>query len=205
MKLIVITLLMFFNFTNSQKIVNNDTIKNTVKIDTLSKINYDDLYTNINLKNLRDFLGKEIPYFVVKDINGNEFDSSKTKRLVIYSFWFSGCAACIGEINILNALQQKFKEQVDFISITFDSKFQIEEFVKKHPSNFRHLSVEKSFIEKLDLNGGYPRIILVSEGKIIKYQLTGINSQKTVSEKLFSFGTYYKFRSAIEQALANIK
>jgi cytochrome c biogenesis protein CcmG/thiol:disulfide interchange protein DsbE len=205
MKLIVISFLLLFNISNSQEIVNNDTIKKTAKIDSIPKINYDDLYTNINLKNLRGFLGKEIPYFVVKDINGNEFDSSKTKRLVIYSFWFSGCAACIGEIDILNALQQKFNDQVDFISITFDSKLQIEEFVKKHPSNFRHLSVEKSFIEKLDLNGGYPRIILASEGKIIKYQLTGINSQKTVPEKLFSFGTYYKFRSAIEQALATMK
>ncbi len=205
MKLIVISFLLFFNISNSQENENNDTIKKTAKIDSIPKINYDDLYTNINLKNLRGFLGKEIPYFVVKDINGNEFDSSKTKRLVIYNFWFSGCAACIGEIDILNALQQKFNDQVDFISITFDSKLQIEEFVKTHPSNFRHLSVEKSFIEKLDLNGGYPRIILASEGKIIKYQLTGINSQKTVTEKLFSFGTYYKFRSAIEQALATMK
>lgn len=203
MKLFIIFFLLFFKISFAQNLVFSDSLKKSNN-DSISKVNYDDLYAKINMKNLRIFLGKEIPFFIVKDVKGYEFDSSKTKRLVIYNFWHSGCFACVGEVDIFNALQEKFKDQVEFISMTFDTKSQIEEFEKKHPSNFRQFSLDKTFLKNLDIYGGYPTTILVLDGKIIKYQLTGVGSQKTVNEKLFSFGTYYKFRSAIEQALVTI-
>ena len=118
-------LLFVFNTVNCQTTSSIDTLNNSSKINN-SKIKYEDIYKNINLKINRSLLDMEIPYFVVKDIEGKEFDSSKTKRLAIYNFWFSACASCIGEVEILNELHNKFKDNVDFISITFDSKNEIE-------------------------------------------------------------------------------
>ena len=139
----------------------------------------------------------DIYSFKVKDIEGKEFDSSKTKRLAIYNFWFSACASCIGEVEILNELHNKFKDNVDFISITFDSKNEIEKHNINHPTMSRQLSLNKDFIKNLNMNIGYPTTLLVFDGKVVKYQLTGVSSKETIDSKIFMFGTYYKFRSAI--------
>lgn len=193
-----------FSFASSQ--TETDTVVNKIKIDSLEdKIKYEEIYDGINQKSKRQFLGKEIPFFKVKDINGVEFDSSKTKRLVFYNFWFAGCAPCVLETDMLNNLQSKFKHEVDFVSLTFDSKESVVNFIKKHPFNFRHLSVSKEFLSNLDINGGYPTSVLVFDVKIIKYRLGGPNDLKSLTSKLGLFGTYYKFRSAIEQTLATFK
>lgn len=204
MNKLFLLLVLSFSFASSQ--TETDTVVNKIKIDSLeNKIKYEEIYDGINQKSKRQFLGKEIPFFKVKDINGVEFDSSKTKRLVFYNFWFAGCAPCVLETDMLNSLQSKFKDQVDFVSITFDSKESIVNFIKKHPFNFRHLSVSKEFLFNLDINGGYPTSVLVFEGKIIKYRLGGPNDLESLTSKLGLFGTYYKFRSAIEQTLATFK
>jgi thiol-disulfide isomerase/thioredoxin len=190
--------LFIVNTVNSQTSPQKDTLKN------FSKIKYEEIYKNINLKLNRSLLGVEVPYFVVKDIDGKVFDSSKTKRLVIYSFWFSACAACLGEVEIINELHNKFNEQVDFISITFETKNDIEKYNINHPSVSRQLSLSKDFINNLNINIGYPTILLVFDGKVVKYQITGISSKESIDSKIFMFGTYYKFRSAIEQLLIQL-
>ena len=196
--------LIVINTANCQTISSTDTLNNSSENNN-SKIKYEDIYKNINLKINRSLLDMEIPYFVVKDIEGIEFDSSKTKRLVIYNFWFSACAACIGETEILNELHNKFKDKVDFISITFDSKNEIEKHNINHPTMSRQLSLNKDFIKNLNVNIGYPTTLLVFDGKVVKYQLTGVSSKETIDSKIFMFGTYYKFRSAIEQILEKLE
>lgn len=204
MNKLFLLLVLSFSFASSQ--TETDTVVNKIKIDSLEdKIKYEEIYDGINQKSKRQFLGKEIPFFKVKDINGVEFDSSKTKRLVFYNFWFAGCAPCVLETDMLNNLQSKFKHEVDFVSLTFDSKESVVNFIKKHPFNFRHLSVSKEFLSNLDINGGYPTSVLVFDGKIIKYRLGGPNDLKSLTSKIGLFGTYYKFRSAIEQTLATFK
>lgn len=204
MNKLFLLLVLSFSFASSQ--TETDTVVNKIKIDSLEdKIKYEEIYDGINQKSKRQFLGKEIPFFKVKDINGVEFDSSKTKRLVFYNFWFAGCAPCVLETDMLNNLQSKFKHEVDFVSLTFDSKESVVNFINKHPFNFRHLSVSKEFLSNLDINGGYPTSVLVFDGKIIKYRLGGPNDLKSLTSKLGLFGTYYKFRSAIEQTLATFK
>jgi cytochrome c biogenesis protein CcmG/thiol:disulfide interchange protein DsbE len=199
-------LFLVFSFSLASSQTETDTVVNKIKIDSLeNKIKYEEIYDGINQKSKRQFLGKEIPFFKVKDLDGIEFDSSKTKRLVFYNFWFSGCAPCVLETDMLNNLQSKFKDQVDFVSLTFDSKESVGEFIKKHPFNFRHLSVSKEFLTNLDINGGYPTSVLVLDGKIIKYRLGGPSDLESLTSKLGLFGTYYKFRSAIEQALVTFK
>lgn len=188
------------NTTNSQTPSTVDSLNTSLE----NKIRYEDIYNTINYKLKRSLLGVEVPYFIVKDIEGKEFDSSKTKRLVIYNFWFGACVACYGEVEILNELHDRFQEEVDFVSITFDSKEDVAKYNLKNPSKSRQISVSRYFIDKLGMSIGYPTTLLVLDGKVIKYQLTGANKD-SVGGQIFMFGTYYKFRSAIEQTLAKLE
>ena len=54
------------------------------------------------------------PGFVGKDLAGNDVDSStlfSSNQVTVVNFWFSGCSACVEEMDELNTLNERLKEQ----------------------------------------------------------------------------------------------
>ena len=53
------------------------------------------------------------PQFEGKDLDGNSVDSSlfANNAFTVVNFWFSGCKPCVDEMDDLDALNQRIKEQ----------------------------------------------------------------------------------------------
>ena len=53
------------------------------------------------------------PTFTGKDLDGNDVDSSifSQNAVTVVNFWFSGCKPCVDEMDDLDALNQRIKEQ----------------------------------------------------------------------------------------------
>ena len=79
-------------------------------------------------------LGKKLPEFSLKDLNGNFFSS---KQLIgkpsLINYWAIYCNPCVEEIPELNRLQEKYSEKMNFIAITESActEGEIEGFIKK--------------------------------------------------------------------------
>jgi peroxiredoxin len=89
-------------------------------------------------KNNQPIVGAPLPDFSFKDINGNAISLQKLKgKPIVINFWFTACVPCIEEMPALNELKEKFKNSdVVFLSMTFESKKQVMDFLKKHKFYF---------------------------------------------------------------------
>lgn len=66
---------------------------------------------------------------------GVDFKDYKSKKLVLIDVFATWCAPCIKGIPDMNALQEKYKDDLEIISILFEedkTKEEMLEFVKKH-------------------------------------------------------------------------
>jgi len=176
--------------------VENDSLKN--------KFDYDTAYYANNFSK-RDFIGFKFPHVNKIDINGELFESNNSKRLVLYNFWQKHCAPCITETDMLNQLESKFSNDVDFIGITYETKEDIIKFNKKHLFDFRHLSISENVITNLFIYNGYPATFLVFDGEIIAFSSGGPVDSNSKYYYVSLYNTYSKFRTAIENKLKEIK
>ncbi len=117
--------------------------------------------------NGRYLTGQPLPDFNFKDIYGKEMKLKdlKGKPLVI-NFWFAGCIPCLSELPELNALKEKYKNSdVIFLSMTFEKKSTVINYLKKHPFNFIPISDVKAYCDHMtDL---YPLTLFIDKTGII--------------------------------------
>ena len=123
------------------------------------------------------------PNFILKDIYGNEIDLSKMRGVVIINYWFISCPPCSVEKIYLKKLSDKFPN-INLISIGLDNKNDILNYKNLHhlPNRWKYISDAKS--KNIYNNGfGYPLTIFVySDGRILKFLLGGIQTDKIYSE-----------------------
>ena len=57
--------------------------------------------------------GDVFPQFTGKDLDGNDVDNSlfSANAFTVVNFWFNGCKPCVQELDDLNALNERIKEQ----------------------------------------------------------------------------------------------
>ena len=57
--------------------------------------------------------GDAFPQFTGKDLDGNDVDNSlfSANAFTVVNFWFNGCKPCVDEMDDLDALNQRIKEQ----------------------------------------------------------------------------------------------
>ncbi|GAB1856430.1 hypothetical protein MHTCC0001_12650 [Flavobacteriaceae bacterium MHTCC 0001] len=113
------------------------------------------------------YLNKQLPKFDLKTINGKKitFDELRGKPTLI-NFWFTRCPPCIEEMPILNKLYNKYKNEVNFISITYETKDHTEHFFKKHKFDFKHIINANDFIDSLGINRYPTNIFLDKDGRL---------------------------------------
>lgn len=140
---------------------------------------------------------KMLPDFTSKDQDGNPYskeDIAKNDATVI-NLWFTGCSACVEEMDDLNEYSQKLKEQegVDFVSMCTDvnyddsTKEAFERIMKDKKPTYKNLAVDyegemKDFLENIFV---YPTTIVVDKnGNVIGDPVEGALNIPEQQEKL---------------------
>ncbi|MFY0483882.1 TlpA family protein disulfide reductase [Flavobacterium sp. PLA-1-15] len=82
------------------------------------------------------------------------------------NFWFTRCPPCIEELPLLNKLKAKYGDKVNFISITFDDKKKVDDFLKKHKFDYMHITDSEKQIDALNISGFPTNMILDKDGVI---------------------------------------
>jgi len=127
-----------------------------------------------NKKSYTQLENKEFPYFELQSLNGKPVKLNDLKgKPTLINFWFTKCAPCIDEIPILNKFYDKYKDKVNFISITYEKKEDVQSFLKKHPYKFKHLINSDKFIKKLEITS-FPINIFIDKNGIVKKIESGI-------------------------------
>ena len=111
----------------------------------------------------------QFPDFTLTNMAGDKFSAQELKgKITVINFWFESCAPCIAEIDALNQLFLKFKDNPNFrfLSLTTDSPEKAKEAVKKYDILFDVFSIKRKECERLFCTEFPTNIIVDQEGKV---------------------------------------
>lgn len=119
--------------------------------------------------------GMPAPNFSVKTLDGKTLTLADLRgRVVVLSFWFIGCPACLGMEPKLNEFKAKFADQTDvlFLAMTADPAGDVRKYLAKERFDFIH-AVEAGAAMKLFAFSGYPKNIVIGKnGEIVYWRST---------------------------------
>ncbi|MCH2193262.1 TlpA disulfide reductase family protein [Kordia sp.] len=155
------------SYTIEETIKRNDSIINFIRYDFDRKVN--------RTGKIYDLENKPFPDFKLRNVKGEKITQKGLKgKITFINIWFVNCYPCRREMPLLNILHEKYKDKVDFKSITFDTKEKVKTFLETNAYTFEHLVNAKSFI-KNDLGVKiYPMIMIVDKDGIVRYVDKGI-------------------------------
>jgi redoxin domain protein len=140
---------------------------------------------------------KKLPVFTSKDQDGNPFsndDIAKNDATVI-NLWFTGCSACIEEMDEMNDIADEIKKEVgvDFVSMCTDvnyddsTKETYDRIMKEKNPTYKAIAVDyegdmKDYLEGIFV---YPTTIVVDKnGKVIGDPVEGTLIPQEQKDKL---------------------
>jgi thiol-disulfide isomerase/thioredoxin len=133
---------------------------------------------------LSKFKDKAFPKFDLNTLTGENFDLENLKgKPTMINFWFTRCAPCIDEMPILNKIKEKYKDDFNFIAITYEKEEAVKKFLNKHPFNFEHLINAENFTNQLGISA-YPMNLFLDKNGILKYVKGGIPYERKEGEEL---------------------
>lgn len=153
----------------------NMTVSFDVKI--VEKINRNDSLINVfkwqettegNLEKIYEYEGKEFPEYEFKTLQNENLRISDLKgKPVFIDLWFTSCRPCIAKFPDLNKIAKKYKNEIHFVAITFDTSKEVKKLLKKHPLDFIHLIDAKPFLKEIGQQL-YPKNVLLDEsGRVV--------------------------------------
>ncbi|OSZ80303.1 hypothetical protein CAP36_03365 [Chitinophagaceae bacterium IBVUCB2] len=124
-----------------------------------------------------------IPKILNHSSNTSTFQQFKTKLLIV-DFFGTWCVPCVKALPKLNALQEKYKNEINIILVSEESSIKLEIFLKKQTNIILPIVVdeEKNFIERFQ-PPSYPYTVIVGTGgKVIaipsQEEITATNIDK---------------------------
>ena len=133
---------------------------------------------------LSEYKYKAFPKFELNTLSGKKFDLDKLKgKPTLINFWFTKCAPCIDEMPVLNKIKKKYKDDFNFIAITYEKKEDVEKFLTRHPFDFEHLIDAKDFTDQLGIKA-YPMNLFLDKNGVLKYVKGGIPYKSKEGEEL---------------------
>lgn len=146
------------------------------------------------------YINKELSYFSLQTIDGKTFNNRSLKgKPTLINFWFTGCVPCIEEMPILNQLKEKYKDDFNFVAITFEKKEKVEKFLSQKDFEFTHIVNARDFINQLGLKT-YPKNLFFDEEGILRKIENGIPYQIDSNQKM-SIGSGNDFVKIIEDLI----
>lgn len=131
-----------------------------------------------------EVLSKPLPNFKSEKFNGGYLTSkSLIGKPTIINFWFTQCVPCVEEMPNLNYIKKIHKDNINTISITFENRETVTNFLKKFDFDFEILIDSQKLIDKFGVNG-FPQTILLDKNNIIRYIAGPIHSLEEKSNKI---------------------
>jgi peroxiredoxin len=135
--------------------------------------------------------GAQAPVFSVKTIDGETITSGDLKgKVVVLSFWFIGCPACMEMEPQLNAFKAKFAANNDviFLAMTADPAANVRKYLAKERFDYIQAADAKAAMESF-VFGVYPKNIVIDRTGTIVYWRSTIRA-------------WDKFESVVRRELA---
>ena len=135
--------------------------------------------------------GATAPQFTVKTLDGKIISSADLKgKVVVLSFWFIGCPACMEMEPLLNAFKAKFagKDDIVFLAMTADPTPNVKKYLSKERFDYIQAADAKAAMDSF-VFAMYPKNIVIDRtGKIVYWRST--------------IKAWDKFESVVKGALA---
>jgi peroxiredoxin len=117
--------------------------------------------------------GARMPQFTVTTLDGKTVDSADLKgKVIVLSFWFIGCPACMEMEPKLNAFKAKFADRNDvvFLAMTPDPAANVKKYLAKAKFDYIQGVEAKTAMEPF-VYGVYPKNIVIDRtGKIVYWR-----------------------------------
>lgn len=137
--------------------------------------------TNDAANSIAFSVGKNLPEFKMKDMNGKTWDTKDLQdKIVVMNFWFVECMPCIAEMPALNKLVEKYKgnDKVVFLSISSSNTNKIKDFLATKSFTYNHIAKEESKAYWLDWEiEACPQNTIAANGKVIFTFTGGISDE----------------------------
>ncbi len=145
--------------------------------------------------------GQTIPVFETRDMHGKRISSAGWKgKIVVINFWFTTCPPCVAEMPAFNRLANEYKNKdVLFLGITFSTKKEVQDFLKKRSFNII-IAPDADSIEKIFAVQQHPLTFIVDENGVIRKAIAGGSVGSRAPGE-----AYDKIKPAIDTLLANKK
>jgi len=115
--------------------------------------------------------GSAAPAFSVRTIEGRTISSADLKgKVVVLSFWFIGCPACLDMEPKLNAFKAKFaaNDDVVFLAMTADPAGNVRKYLSKERFDYIQAADAKDAMDSF-VFGVYPKNIVIDRTGTIVY------------------------------------
>jgi thiol-disulfide isomerase/thioredoxin len=115
--------------------------------------------------------GTAFPAINFSDVNGTVYNKETLKgKTVVLKFWFIRCGACVAEMPQLNELVEEYRDHKDvlFLSMAFDTKEQLLNFLKKTRFLYATIPVPEAYVSEEVKVDAFPTHMILKDGIIQK-------------------------------------
>lgn len=139
-----------------------------------------------------DFINKPFPEFSASADNKVCSNETLKDKVVFINFWFAACAPCMAEMDELNQLFTKFKQNKNFelVSFTFEDAKKIALIKRKFKIGYNVYSISRDECYRLNNNNGFPTSIILDSAGTIKYIHSADQLNKSEIKKYFTAKVY---------------
>ena len=157
------------------------------RLDNFADISIGQTIKRVSTKDYKYFKmeGKKFPDFDLIDLNGKTYSNDNTKgKIVILKCWFITCKPCIAEFSKLNKLVEKYQNRNDilFISLAFESKDDLQEFLIKKPFAYAIVPDQKEFMEKILKIHSNPTHFIIDKNGVIQKVVNKVDEMISIME-----------------------
>jgi uncharacterized protein (TIGR03435 family) len=129
-------------------------------------------------------IGKAVPNFNMDLITATAMQTSNISaykgKITILEFWATWCSPCVAAMPKLEALQRKYANQLQVITISNESEDRIRSFMQNKPFRFVHAIDTGNLLQSIFPHRTIPHTILIdANGKVI-----AITQAEKLTEKL---------------------
>lgn len=156
------------------KIIKKDTVINYVVFSVAKKTSNKESVAfkfEYNQDSTFLLLNEKLPVFKLRDMDGKEISSTELLgKPTLINFWAILCGPCIAEMPQLSRLKERYKDKVNFISITENSTADdhLSDFLKDKDFNFQVLDRGKAYKDELKISS-IPKNIFLDKKGVLRY------------------------------------
>lgn len=106
-------------------------------------------------------------------------------KLILLDFWGTWCSSCLLNFPKMEALEQKYKDHLKVIAVTYQQREEVEKFFRTdHGRKYNKVLsiIEDEYFRELFPHYGVPYIVWLKNGKVLNMTDAAQVSEETVSE-----------------------